>query len=380
MSISTSINVIPSALTLPIVATSAPNDTRPSHGLPSSPASAELFSPLARLANSSSSLQRSVSNSSTRRASLPARPPSADSSTAGIELRELSLPRTTEPESTNPQHAPDASEIEPAYAHSDPPASAPPTSETPAVAQHAAVLSNGAADGGTAHLENAAGRPQAQTPTVMQRLQTSIRDTGSRFQPTVPHIAPGVDAIAAIFSLVAGGLTKQDTAAEALKVTSVTCGAAWATSAIASELNNLLSSSPHNRLVSAANFLGTLAGVLSIAGPLAAPNESAGIGYAAASSWVGNAVATAAAAARLKDTFAKVLQGGSAVANGAAGGLAELATKASAEGNTQHAAMYTIASAALWLAGSAAAEGAVLRDNHINSLANRPGGPSDSPV
>lgn len=214
----------------------------------------------------------------------------------------------------------------------------------------------------------------------MQRWRTLLRNTGAGLCKAAPHLAPGTEATAATASLAAGLLTQHPTALQALQATSVSSGAAWAAGAIASELDNLFGDSPHSHRVSAANVLGVLAGALSVAGPVVQQSESAGLGFASASSWVASAAATAAGVARLNDTFAKVLQGGSALANGVAGALAALAAKASAEHNSQRAAMYTIASAALWLTGAAAAEGAVLRDRYVNAQANRARSSGNLPV
>jgi hypothetical protein len=253
---------------------------------------------------------------------------------------------------------------------------------SPSRAAESAAEDSPSVDAADHGAEPPASQSHAIERTTAQRLQTLARDGAAIAQRAAPHVAPALDGIAAITDLLEGVLTSPG-AVEALKGTSVTSGVTWATSAIVSELSNQLGSSPRSGLVTAANLFGTLAGALSAALPLVRTNESAGIGYGSASSWgvsAGAAVASAAGVARLRDTFARVLQGGSAVANGVAAALAEAATKASAENNPSQAAALTIASGAMWLVGSLAAEGAVLRDSHISALANRLGGADDSPV
>ena len=228
--------------------------------------------------------------------------------------------------------------------------------------------------------ESPASQPHANELSTMQRLKDGVRFVADRIGP---HLAPGLDAAAALHDLTEGFLTSPGDA-KALKAISVTSGVAWATSAIVSELSNRLGDSPGSASVSAANLLGTIAGALSTALPFAAPNQSAGIGYGSSSSWAASAVAaaiaTGASAARLGDTFARFMQGGSAAANGIAAGLGEAATKAATENNPSLASALTIASGVMWVVGSAAAEGAVLRDNQVRSRANRAGGAGDSAV
>jgi hypothetical protein len=241
----------------------------------------------------------------------------------------------------------------------------------------AAAEGNSSAD--AADHESPASQPQADGPSTMQRLQSLLRHSGPRI---APHIPPALDGVAAAADLAEGFFTSLG-AAKGLKISSTTSGVTWAASAIASELNNQLGDSPHSSLVSAANLFGAIAGGLSAALPYAATNESTGIGYGSASAWISAGAATVAAGAgavRLGDTFAKVLQGGSGVANGVAAALAEFATVAAAENNASQAAALTIASGAMWLVGSVAAEGAVLRESQVSARANHSVSTGASPV
>ncbi|MGN4069070.1 hypothetical protein ACS0Y7_31135 [Burkholderia gladioli] len=182
---------------------------------------------------------------------------------------------------------------------------------------------------------------------------------------------PALQASAAALSLATGALSRGSATTTALQATGAASGAAWAAADLAAELDNWLGTAPHNAAALAANALGVIAGALSAVAALAPERDGIPTGFASASAWAGGALASAAAVTRLRDSFARILQGGGALANGTAAALSELATQAQAAGDGQRAAVYTIAAGALWLLGATLAGGAAARERQVGAVVQR---------
>ncbi|WP_186163692.1 hypothetical protein [Burkholderia gladioli] len=211
------------------------------------------------------------------------------------------------------------------------------------------------------------------------RAQRTRSPAPAEVEPSTPERAigvaaaygpPALQASAAALSLATGALSR-GSATTTLHATGATSGAAWAAADLAAELDNWLGTAPHNAAASAANALGVIAGALSAAAALAPGRDGIPTGFASASAWAGGALASAAAVTRLQDSFARILQGGGALANGTAAALSELATQAQAAGDGQRAAVYTIAAGALWLLGATLAGGAAARERQVGAAVQR---------
>ena len=220
---------------------------------------------------------------------------------------------------------------------------------------------------------SAALEPLALAPDLSVAQLNSIRHKlRAAIEIVAPHAPAMAEAVAATFAIGVGVMEQESvTVAQLLLGANVASDSAWALGAIISEANNHFDDAPHSYRVSIANALGALAGITGIVGSVLSANESAGFNFTSASAWIGNAVATAAGAARLHDMRAKLLQLGSASASGAAGVAATLAAKAAKKCDSKDEAIYTLLFGALWLCAAVAAESAVLRDRHVTAQASR---------
>lgn len=191
--------------------------------------------------------------------------------------------------------------------------------------------------------------------------------TGS-LQTVVPYVPPVTEGIAAVHSIGAGGLALlQPGALDAYKGTTATSGVTWAVAAIVSEVDNWLGKGPHSKGLSAANLLSFGAGVLSAVSPFLPGSKSAYVGIASGASWLANTVVVGARAASLKDTLTRVMQGGNVVAGGVAAAFTVMAAKATEEGDSARAAIYTIVSGAFWALSAVAGGTAVRRGEQLAS-------------
>ncbi|WP_186073842.1 hypothetical protein [Burkholderia gladioli] len=249
---------------------------------------------------------------------------------------------------------------------SSPRVSTPPPAHTPA-RQRPPTRQGGAALMPLADLA-AQGRAQRTRSPAPAEVEPSTRERAIGI--AAAYGPPALQASAAALSLATGALSR-GSATTTLHATGATSGAAWAAADLAAELDNWLGTAPHNAAASAANALGVIAGALSAAAALAPGRDGIPTGFASASAWAGGALASAAAVTRLQDSFARILQGGGALANGTAAALSELATQAQAAGDGQRAAVYTIAAGALWLLGATLAGGAAARERQVGAAVQR---------
>ncbi|WP_420956708.1 hypothetical protein ACNSZH_34075 [Burkholderia gladioli] len=216
----------------------------------------------------------------------------------------------------------------------------------------------------------AQGRAQRTRSPAPAQVEPSTRERA--IGVAAAYGPPALQASAAALSLATGALSRGSaTTTTTLHATGAISGAAWAAADLAAELDNWLGTAPRNAAASAANALGVIAGALSAAAALAPGRDGIPTGFASASAWAGGALASAAAVTRLQDSFARILQGGGALANGTAAALSELATQAQAAGDGQRAAVYTIAAGALWLLGATLAGGAAARERQVGAAVQR---------
>ncbi|KVM68747.1 hypothetical protein WJ59_12160 [Burkholderia gladioli] len=250
---------------------------------------------------------------------------------------------------------------------SSPRVSTPPPAHTPA-RQRPPTRQGGAALMPLADLA-AQGRAQRTRSPAPAEVEPSTRERA--IGVAAAYGPPALQASAAALSLATGALSRGSETTTTLHAIGATSGAAWAAADLAAELDNWLGTAPHNAAASAANALGVIAGALSAAAALAPGRDGIPTGFASASAWAGGALASAAAVTRLQDSFARILQGGGALANGTAAALSELATQAQAAGDGQRAAVYTIAAGALWLLGATLAGGAAARERQVGAAVQR---------
>ncbi|WP_165651560.1 hypothetical protein [Burkholderia gladioli] len=251
---------------------------------------------------------------------------------------------------------------------SPPRVSTPPPVHTPA-RQRPPTRQGGAALMPLADLA-AQGRAQRTRSPALAQVEPSTRERA--IGVAAAYGPPALQASAAALSLATGALSRGSaTTTTTLHATGAISGAAWAAADLAAELDNWLGTAPRNAAASAANALGVIAGALSAAAALAPGRDGIPTGFASASAWAGGALASAAAVTRLQDSFARILQGGGALANGTAAALSELATQAQAAGDGQRAAVYTIAAGALWLLGATLAGGAAARERQVGAAVQR---------
>ncbi|URV24376.1 hypothetical protein [Burkholderia gladioli] len=255
---------------------------------------------------------------------------------------------------------------------SDPPSMSPPRVSTPPPVHTPAWQRPPTRQGGAALMPladlAAQGRAQRTRSPAPAEVEPSTRERAIGI--AAAYGPPALQASAAALSLATGALSR-GSATTTLHATGATSGAAWAAADLAAELDNWLGTAPHNAAASAANALGVIAGALSAAAALAPGRDGIPTGFASASAWAGGALASAAAVTRLQDSFARILQGGGALANGTAAALSELATQAQAAGDGQRAAVYTIAAGALWLLGATLAGGAAARERQVGAAVQR---------
>ncbi|WP_186055993.1 hypothetical protein [Burkholderia gladioli] len=250
---------------------------------------------------------------------------------------------------------------------STPRVSTPPPVHTPA-RQRPPTRQGGAALMPLADLA-AQGRAQRTQSPAPVEVEPSTRERA--IGVAAAYGPPALQASAAALSLATGALSRGSATTATLHATGATSGAAWAAADLAAELDNWLGSAPHNAAAAAANALGVIAGALSATAALAPGRDGIPTGFASASAWAGGALASAATVTRLQDSFARILQGGGALANGTAAALSELATQAQAAGDGQRAAVYTIAAGALWLLGATLAGGAAARERQVGAAVQR---------
>ncbi|GKT16458.1 hypothetical protein AVHY2522_11770 [Acidovorax sp. SUPP2522] len=165
--------------------------------------------------------------------------------------------------------------------------------------------------------------------------------------------APVVDAAAAALSLASARLAAVPRAAQA---TAAVSGSLWAGAAMVGEVGNV----PYRAWTTGANAFAVVAGGLSAAAPFTLGPVQRAIAYGSAGAWAASGAAMALGAVGTGATHAAtgLLQGVSGIANLAAAGLSAAAVQASGRDAGQAVRLQT-ASSALWLAGSAAAVGAV---------------------
>ncbi|GKS75985.1 hypothetical protein AVME950_13835 [Acidovorax sp. SUPP950] len=165
--------------------------------------------------------------------------------------------------------------------------------------------------------------------------------------------APVVDAAAAALSLASARLAAVPRAAQA---TAAVSGSLWAGAAMVGEVGNV----PYRAWTTGANAFAVVAGGLSAAAPFTLGPAQRAIAYGSAGAWAASGAAMALGAVGTGATHAAtgLLQGVSGIANLAAAGLSAAAVQASGRDAGQAVRLQT-ASSALWLAGSAAAVGAV---------------------
>lgn len=169
-------------------------------------------------------------------------------------------------------------------------------------------------------------------------------------------------------SIGAGTLALVKPAAlDAYKGTTATSGATWAVAAVVSEVDNWLGKAPYSKSLSGANLLSFGAGVLSAVSPFLPGSTSAHVGIASGASWLANATVVGARMPGLKDTMARVLQGGNAVAGGVAAAFTVMAAKATEDQDSTRAAVYTIVSGAFWALSAGAGGAAVARTQQTDS-------------
>ncbi|WP_186023541.1 hypothetical protein [Burkholderia gladioli] len=256
---------------------------------------------------------------------------------------------------------------------SDPPSMSPPRVSTPPPVHTPAWQRPPTRQGGAALMPladlAAQGRAQRTRSPAPAEVEPSTRERA--IGVAAAYGPPALQASAAALSLATGALSRGSATTTTLHATGATSGAAWAAADLAAELDNWLGTAPHNAAASAANALGVIAGALSAAAALAPGRDGIPTGFASASSWAGGALASAATVTRLQDSFARILQGGGALANGTAAALSELATQAQAAGDGQRAAVYTIAAGALWLLGATLAGGAAARERQVGAAVRR---------
>ncbi|NHH81982.1 hypothetical protein DRA46_04103 [Burkholderia gladioli] len=257
---------------------------------------------------------------------------------------------------------------------SDPPSMSPPRVSTPPPVHTPARQRPPTRQGGAALMPladlAAQGRAQRTRSPALAQVEPSTRERA--IGVAAAYGPPALQASAAALSLATGALSRGSaTTTTTLHATGAISGAAWAAADLAAELDNWLGTAPRNAAASAANALGVIAGALSAAAALAPGRDGIPTGFASASAWAGGALASAAAVTRLQDSFARILQGGGALANGTAAALSELATQAQAAGDGQRAAVYTIAAGALWLLGATLAGGAAARERQVGAAVQR---------
>lgn len=165
--------------------------------------------------------------------------------------------------------------------------------------------------------------------------------------------APVVDAAAAALSLASARLAAVPRAAQA---TAAVSGSLWAGAGMVGEVGNV----PYRAWTTGANAFAVVAGGLSAAAPFTLGPAQRAIAYGSAGAWAASGAAMALGAVGTGATHAAtgLLQGVSGIANLAAAGLSAAAVQASGRDAGQAVRLQT-ASSALWLAGSAAAVGAV---------------------
>lgn len=165
--------------------------------------------------------------------------------------------------------------------------------------------------------------------------------------------APVVDAAAAALSLASARLAAVPRAAQA---TAAVSGSLWAGAAMVGEVGNV----PYRAWTTGANAFAVVAGGLSAAAPFTLGPMQRAIAYGSAGAWAASGAAMALGAVGTGATHAAtgLLQGVSGIANLGAAGLSAAAVQASGRDAGQAVRLQT-ASSALWLAGSAAAVGAV---------------------
>ncbi|GKT22415.1 hypothetical protein [Acidovorax sp. SUPP3334] len=165
--------------------------------------------------------------------------------------------------------------------------------------------------------------------------------------------APVADAAAAAVSLASARLAAVPRAAQ---VTAAVSGSLWASAGMVGEVGNV----PYRAWTTGANGFAVAAGVLSAAAPFTLGPVQRAIAYGSAGAWAASGAAMALGAVGTATTHAAtgLLQGVSGIANLAAAGLSAAAVHVSGRDAGQAVRLQT-ASSALWLAGSAAAVGAV---------------------
>lgn len=162
-----------------------------------------------------------------------------------------------------------------------------------------------------------------------------------------------MDVTAAAVSLASARLAAVPRAAQA---TAAVSGSLWAGAGMVGEVGNV----PYRVWTTGANAFAVAAGGLSAAAPFTLGPVQRAIAYGSAGAWAASGAAMALGAVGTTATHAAtgLLQGVSGIANLAAAGLSAAAVQVSGRDASQAVRLQT-ASSALWLAGSAAAVGAV---------------------
>ncbi|GKS87207.1 hypothetical protein AVMA1855_23665 [Acidovorax sp. SUPP1855] len=201
--------------------------------------------------------------------------------------------------------------------------------------------------------EDAAAEPTEPTEPTEPAAPRPSGSPWSAVRTASAWSAPVVDAAAAALSLASARLAAVPRAAQA---TAAVSGSLWAGAAMVGEVGNV----PYRAWTTGANAFAVVAGGLSAAAPFTLGPVQRAIAYGSAGAWAASGAAMALGAVGTGATHAAtgLLQGVSGIANLAAAGLSAAAVQASTRDASQAVRLQT-ASSALWLAGSAAAVGAV---------------------
>lgn len=197
----------------------------------------------------------------------------------------------------------------------------------------------------SAPARSASRRVQATDASAQSAPPSALRQVGS-------YGGPALDALASGLSLAASRLSA---APDAAKLTGTLSGALWAGGA---GLTQVGSASPP-LLVTGANALGGVAGVLGAVQPWIGASSASTLAYASASAWAVNGAANMVRAGSDAGRHlpSRVLQGVSGAANVAAAALAAAAASASQQDAPVKAANLGAASSLAWGVGAIAALG-----------------------
>nr|WP_312845552.1 hypothetical protein [Xanthomonas translucens] len=188
-------------------------------------------------------------------------------------------------------------------------------------------------------------RAQATDASAQSAPPSALRQVGS-------YGGPALDALASGLSLAASRLSA---APDAAKLTGTLSGALWAGGA---GLTQVGSASPP-LLVTGANALGGVAGVLSAVQPWIGANSASTLAYSSAAAWAVNGAANMVRAGSDAGRHlpSRVLQGVSGAANVAAAAMAAAAASAAQQDEPVKAANLGAASSLAWGVGAIAALG-----------------------